>query len=97
MMNIKQELYDNLNGEIACLKAQVEKLTKEKESTESSKKYYSDKYTESQSVIEQMHLLLDAMEGAGSRLSEPDRYGGTSDRLPMTRLAQWLASRVKPA
>jgi hypothetical protein len=95
MMNIKQELYDAMNKEISELKTTVEKLTKERDDAIRNKDYYYREKNEATAVIEQMHLLLDAMEGSGNRETEPDRYGSTVTRPPMTRLAQWMASRIK--
>ena len=95
-MNIKQEQYDLMLSQIANLKEGFEKVSKEKEQAESMRNHYKAKADDAEKIIEQMHLLLDGMEGTGERKAVINEYGQTADRMPMTRLAQWLASRIKP-
>lgn len=90
-MNIKQEVYDNLVQTINGYKLEVEKLSKEKTSMESTNKYLRDRAESAEKSLEQMHSLLDVMDGSGTRKLED----GYTSREPMTRLAQWLASKVR--
>jgi len=93
-MQISREEFDSLNGKIRELTELNEKLAKEKASELSMKEHYSKKSSDLEKEIEQMHNLLDVMEGSGPREIEGS-YGSMRQMAPMTRLAAWLAHKVK--
>lgn len=82
------------NAEISTLKSVIEKTTKERDSEKSCKERYDKEKTELSQELEQLHGLLDAMEGAAPRKTVgKNSWGGECEieNKAMTRLASWLA------
>lgn len=80
-------------ADIADLKAQIEKLIKERDNEKRSKDTFYDKSTRLEAEIEQVNLLLDVLPGAAPRKSEDEDRWRQKDYTLMTRLAAYLAAR----
>lgn len=93
MIVIKQKRAE-LELQINSLNETVEKLTKELTTANSLKESYYKSKQELEDELEQLHGLLDGMEGAGGRKTEHEESYYRKDRKAMTRLASWLASKV---
>ena len=81
------------NAEIVDLKAQIEKLTKERDNEKNGQKTFYDKSTRLEAEIEQVNLLLGVLPGAAPRKSEDEDRWRQKDYTLMTRLAAYLAVR----
>lgn len=87
-------LLKQANAEIAELKVSLEKVTKERDNEKSYKDHYDKEKTELSNELEQLHGLLDAIEGAAPRKTiGKNSWGGECefDNKAMTRFASWLA------
>lgn len=80
-------------AEIVDLKAQIEKLTKERDNEKNGQKTFYDKSNRLEAEIEQVNLLLDVLPGAAPRKSEDEDRWRQKDYTLMTRLASYLAAR----
>lgn len=80
-------------AEIVDLKAQIEKLTKERDSEKNGQKTFYDKSNRLEAEIEQVNLLLDVLPGAAPRTSEDEERWRQKNYTLMTRLAAYLAAR----
>ena len=83
-----------LELQINTLNETVEKLTRDLTSANSTKDSYYKSKQELEEELEQLHGLLDGMEGAGGRKTEHEESYYRKDRKAMTRLASWLASKL---
>jgi predicted nuclease with TOPRIM domain len=81
------------NAEIADLKIQMEKLTKERDNERNGKDTFYQKASRLESEIEQVNMLLDVLPGAAPRKSEDEDRWRQKEYTLMTRLASYLASR----
>jgi chromosome segregation ATPase len=73
----------------------VAKLEKELESAKSMSKYHSDARTKAESELEQLHLILDGIDGAP--LKEYDNGYGKQNRTVVTRLTGTIMAVMKGA
>lgn len=78
----------------AALTEQVSKLNTDLLCANKIKDSYYNANREFEEELEQLHGLLDGMEGAGGRKTEHEESYYRKDRKAMTRLAAWLASKV---
>lgn len=77
------------------LEEQVAKLTKELESKESSRKFYNDRCDKAEAELEQVHGILDDLDGvAGREYERPDTYGKTK-RTAVARVMSALLWQAK--
>lgn len=87
-------------AEIVDLKAQIEKLTKERDNEKNGKTTFYDKSVRLEAEIEQVNMLLDVLPGAAPRKNEDEDRWRQKEYTLMTRLASYLATRtvsqVKP-
>lgn len=84
----------NANIELAAMRQQVEKLTKDAGYNKSLNDNLRSEKEELQNELDQLHGLLDAMEGTAPRKTiGKDRWGSDTEinNKAMTRLASWLA------
>jgi chromosome segregation ATPase len=84
----------SLQAEVKKLKEDLEKATKDYNNEKASRESWSARYTSLQEELEQIHGLLDNMEGAGGRKTEHEDSWSRQERKVMTRLASWLAYKV---
>lgn len=73
--------------------AKLAELEKKLKDTEASKQSWYQSATESAGVIEQLHLVLDAVPNSIPRKSNHEESWRQTDLSPATRMAAWLASR----
>lgn len=67
----------------------IAKLTKELESSKASHKYHSDRATELNKEVEELHAFFDVLPNSIVR-KDPESY---TTRSAMTRMAAWLATK----
>ena len=94
MQEVVKPKRSELELTITTLTEQVTKLTTDLASANSNKDSYYKSKTSLEEELEQLHGLLDGMEGAGGRKTEHEESYYRKDRKAMTRLAAWLASKV---
>lgn len=80
-------------AEIVDLKAQIEKLTKERDNEKNGQKTFYEKSSRLEAEIEQVNMLLDVLPGAAPRTSEDEERWRQKNYNLMTRLAAYLAAR----
>ena len=73
--------------------AQIAKLEKDLKSANESKDHYYKASRDADAVIEQIHQVLDAVNGSIPRESVGENSWERVKRSPMTRMAAWLSSR----
>lgn len=77
-------------AKVSELRSQLSDLAKQLESTKRQETYYTNQYNERHREHEQLHMILDAIEGAPSRYAPPDPNGYSTrgdERALATRLA----------
>lgn len=86
---------DAIQGHLATIAAQkvsTEELSKKLASSESYQKTYREGTEKAEAEIEQLHQVLDGMEGALARKSDAENSWERVDRSVLTRLCSWLAN-----
>lgn len=78
--------------QIEAMKAEIEKLTKDRDEQKKMKEAYLSSRTELEKEIQQVHILLDILPGAAPRKGETEGWNNPTYNL-MTRLAAYLANR----
>ena len=67
----------------------IARLTKELESSKNIAKYSSDRASDLNKEVEELHAFFDAIPGSISRKAED----GHTQRSAMTRMSVWLANK----
>lgn len=78
--------------QIETMKAEIEKLTKDRDEQKKMKDIYYSQRAELEKEVEQVHILLDVLPGAAPRKGETTGWNTPTYNL-MTRLAAYLANR----
>lgn len=83
-----------LNATVQELVGANERLSKDLKSATDLRDHYSRANNDSIAQIEQMHALLDVLQGPASRKTDAEESWMRKDVAIMTRLAAYLASRA---
>lgn len=86
-------LLKTANAEIVELRAQVDKLTKDRDSEKRSRDIFYQETKKLELEIEQVNMLLDVLPGAAPREKENEGLYSKKSYSLMTRLASYLAAR----
>lgn len=78
--------------QIEAMKAEIEKLTRDRDEQKKTKEAYLSSRDELAKEIQQVHILLDILPGAAPRKGETTDWHTPTYNL-MTRLAAYLANR----
>lgn len=92
-----QSLFDSCEAKdarIAELEAALEKAKKDTESANSTKDMWYRNNNEKEQELEQLHALLDGLDGALPRTVKKDGCYSETKVCALTRLASWLGRRT---